>query len=172
MKLFVESLEEKTQANSGLFIIWMIIAGVSLFLTVLVFIPLSVIVNRSREEVLGLFLDIKEKKIKSLYSKCENFINNLQIGEEDDVDSIDDLDKANEDDPLDSKIRKRKRKFKNSSMNFKKICLALLLGRTEKHNKSLIFSSPLTQAHSPSKHTSSSTTLSRTSCSTPTHNSC
>lgn len=115
----------------------MIIAGVSLFLTVLVFIPLSVVVNRSREEVLGLFLDIKEKKIKSLYSKCENFINNLQIGEEDDVDSIDDLDRANEEDPLDSKIKKRKRKFKNSSMNFKKICLALLLGNSQSYPRNL-----------------------------------
>lgn len=97
----------------------MIIAGVALCLSMLIFIPLSVIVNRSREEILGLFLDIKEKKIKSLYSKCENFINNLQIGEEDDVGSLDDLDRMNEEDPLDSKMKKRKRKFKNSSMNFK-----------------------------------------------------
>ena len=34
----------------------------------------------------------------------------------------------NEEDPLDSKMKKRKRKFKNSSMNFKQICLFLLLG--------------------------------------------
>lgn len=112
-----------------MFIIWMIIAGISLFVSFIIFIPLSVIVNRSREEVLGLFLDIKEKKIKSLYSKCENFINNLQIGEEEDVGSIDEFDKINEEDPYDQKMKKKKRKFKNSSMNFKKIMLALLLGK-------------------------------------------
>lgn len=128
-EMYVDELEEKTLANSGMFIIWMIIAGISLFISFIIFIPLSIIVNRSREEVLGLFLDIKERKIKSLYSKCENFINNLQIGEEEDVGSIDDLDKINEEDPFDSKMKKRKRKFKNSSMNFKKICLALLLGK-------------------------------------------
>jgi len=116
---YVSELSDRTLSNSGLFIIWMIIAGVALCLSMLIFIPLSVIVNRSREEILGLFLDIKEKKIKSLYSKCENFINNLQIGEEDDVGSLDDLDRMNEEDPLDSKMKKRKRKFKNSSMNFK-----------------------------------------------------
>jgi hypothetical protein len=116
---YVSELSDRTLANSGLFIIWMIIAGVALCLSMLILIPLSVIVNRSREEILGLFLDIKEKKIKSLYSKCENFINNLQIGEEDDVGSLDDLDRMNEEDPLDSKMKKRKRKFKNSSMNFK-----------------------------------------------------
>lgn len=127
-EMYVEGLKEKTSANSGMFIIWMIIAGISLFVSFIIFIPLSIIVNKSREEVLGLFLDIKEKKIKSLYSKCENFINNLQIGEEEDVGSFDDLDKMNEEDPLDSKMKKRKRKFKNSSMNFKKICLALLFG--------------------------------------------
>lgn len=112
-----------------MFIIWMIIAGISLFVSFIIFIPLSVIVNRSREEVLGLFLDIKEKKIKSLYSKCENFINNLQIGEEEDVGSIDEFDKINEEDPYDQKMKKKKRKFKNSSMNFKNIMLALLLGK-------------------------------------------
>ncbi|EAS07526.3 PAS domain S-box protein (macronuclear) [Tetrahymena thermophila SB210] len=126
--MYVNELFNRTSATSAIFIIWMIIAGISLFVSFVIFIPLSIIVNRSREEVLGLFLDIKEKRIKNLYSKCENFINNLQIGEEEDIGSLDDIDKLNEEDPFENKLKKRKRKFKNSSMNFKQICLGLLSG--------------------------------------------
>ena len=46
------------------------------------------LVNKTKEEVLTLFLDIPENQIKLLYERCENFISNLQNGEEDEAASM------------------------------------------------------------------------------------
>lgn len=42
-------------------------------------------VNKTQEEILSMFLEIPDKTVKYLYNKSENFISNLQIGEEEDV---------------------------------------------------------------------------------------
>jgi len=47
-------------------------------------------VNKVKEEILKLFLEIPEKNVKVLYTKCENFIGNLQVGEDDEA--LSDLD--------------------------------------------------------------------------------
>ncbi|EGR33913.1 PAS domain S-box family protein [Ichthyophthirius multifiliis] len=105
--LFIFSLYNRTDLNNSIFIIWMIISGISLFLATLILIPLSIIVNQSKQEILQLFLDIKEKKVKTLYQKCESFVANLQLGEEDDVESSNDLDRQIDDDS-ESKNKRRK----------------------------------------------------------------
>jgi hypothetical protein len=65
-----------------------------------------------------LFLDIPEKTVKGLYNKCETFISNLQVGEDEDmVSEIDEeeLDKQhNEHETQDFIPRRRRKRFKNS----------------------------------------------------------
>ena len=89
----MEELDNKTLTETDVFFILVIMSAVALVLAIIILIPVLLVVNKTREEVLGLFLDIPEKTVKFLYSKCENFISNLQIGEEDELVSVDDLDK-------------------------------------------------------------------------------
>jgi len=67
---------------------------------------------------LSLFLDIPEKTVKGLYNKCETFISNLQVGEDEDmVSEIDEeeLDKQQNDHETQDFIpRRRRKRFKNS----------------------------------------------------------
>lgn len=109
----------------------LLISAIALILAMIVLFPVLLNVNKTREEVLSLFLDIPEKTVKSLYTKCESFISNLQVGEEDDV--VSELDeeefKQNEDDNLQEYTPKRKkRKFKNSGKSQRKFYLQFLLG--------------------------------------------
>lgn len=119
---YVRELEDRTDSQTD--VVAVIVSAVSLVLTILILIPVLMVVNSTREEVLGLFLDIPEKTVKYLYSKCENFISNIQIGEEDEVASLDDLDRHNGEgaggpDEVEEQFRQRRRrkKFKNSTMS-------------------------------------------------------
>ena len=49
--------------------------------------PVLIKVNKTREEVLSLFLDIPEKTVKSLYQKDESFLSSLQVEDEDEGNS-------------------------------------------------------------------------------------
>ena len=49
--------------------------------------PVLIKVNKTREEVLSLFLDIPEKTVKSLYQKAETFLSSLQVEDEDEGNS-------------------------------------------------------------------------------------
>lgn len=55
--------------------------NIGLFLLIIALISVS----RSQSEIVSLFLDIPDKTIRYLYHKSENFLTNLQIGEDDDL---------------------------------------------------------------------------------------
>jgi len=69
-----------------------------------------------------LFLDIPNRTVKILYNKCETFLSNLQIGEEDEMLSEieePELDKTQDDMNIATFIQKKKRRrFKNSGKGY------------------------------------------------------
>jgi PAS domain S-box-containing protein len=126
------------QLNS--FMIMLIASILVLLLALFALFVIFYQINKSREAVLSLFLDIPEKTVKSLFSKCETFITNLQIGEEEEawsqIDDEEDLDKTQQGESssnLHEFIPRKKRKhFKNSGRSqkaffFKFIVLAVLI---------------------------------------------
>lgn len=82
-------------------------------------------VNKVKEEIQKLFLEIPEKNVKLCYQKCENFISNLQVGEDDEaqseLDEISNKGDDQDDDISESRMRKRRRKAKNNNKNHKSI---------------------------------------------------
>ena len=52
----------------------LIVSIVSLVLAIIILFPILFKVYKTREEVLSLFLDIPEKTVKLLYTKCEIFL--------------------------------------------------------------------------------------------------
>lgn len=89
---YVKELEDRSNSKLSVFLIFLIIAGVLVILGVLTMIPCLWRVNKKKEEIMGLFFDIPEDNVKYLYSKCEKFISNLQVGEdEDEISEMDDV---------------------------------------------------------------------------------
>lgn len=116
---YVKELDDRTNSKLSVFLIFIIIAGVLVILGVLIMIPCLWRVNKQKEEILGLFFDIPEDNVKYLYSKCEKFISNLQVGEdEDEMSEMDDVsvnkNQAKEEDGAESVLRKRRKKFKTN----------------------------------------------------------
>ncbi|CAD8125809.1 unnamed protein product [Paramecium sonneborni] len=114
--LYAKGLTQKTKNKQSLEIILGISAGALGFgLLVLIIITLSV--NKIQEEILSMFLDIPDKTVKYLYNKSENFISNLQIGEDDDILSeLDELEKEElEELNRTLKSKRKKKKFKNTN---------------------------------------------------------
>ena len=65
-----------------------------LAIAIMVFVIGIVLINNLLIQSLIIFLDIPDKTIKYFYSKCENFISNLQLGEDEDtLSNYDDNDK-------------------------------------------------------------------------------
>jgi len=112
-------LNDKVSSKNTSFLLLLLGSIFALLLTILIAFPIFYQVNRSRLEILSLFLDIPEKTVKGLYNKCETFISNLQVGEEDEmISEIDDEElEKNQDDNngQDFITRKKRKKFKNSA---------------------------------------------------------
>lgn len=65
-----------------------------LAIAIMVFVIGIVLINNLLIQSLIIFLDIPDKTIKYFYNKCENFISNLQLGEDEDtLSNYDDNDK-------------------------------------------------------------------------------
>lgn len=131
-ELYTIELVDRTISKQHIFLILLLVSAGALVVALIVFFPVLQRVSKSREEVLRLFLDIPEKTVKGLYSKCENFISNLQVGEDDDMLSeIEDesfYEKAHEEAESGDFLARRKRKrFKNSGKNQKKLFLKLFI---------------------------------------------
>ena len=71
------------------------------------------------------------RNVKLLYQKCENFISNLQVGEDDEAMSeLEEMSKEAgdaDDDMPENRMRKRRKKSKNNNRNHKSI-LPIVLG--------------------------------------------
>lgn len=76
---YVVELADRTTQKKNTFMIFLIISAISLFLALLILIPMLHNVRKTKENVLCLFLDIPERSVKYLYSKCENFVSNMQV---------------------------------------------------------------------------------------------
>lgn len=117
-QLYVEELTSRSGTKVETFMIIRVMSGVTLILAMIILFPVLYKVNSTREEVLSLLLDIPEKVVKGLYTKCENFVSNLQVGEDDDmVSELEDesFEKVNDDsESQEFHPRKKRKKFKNS----------------------------------------------------------
>ena len=82
---YVQALDDRTTLKKVVFMIFLIISAVSIFFALIILIPVLINVNKAKENVLSLFLDIPEKTVKILFTKCETFVSNLQVGEDDDL---------------------------------------------------------------------------------------
>ena len=119
---YVTELYDRYDIIEIAFLVLILVPGCLLIVALTVLIPVFYKVNRSREEVLSLFLDIPDKTVKALYAKCETFITNLQLGDEDDMISEvaeESFEKQNEQASESNEYhpRKKRKKFKNSGAN-------------------------------------------------------
>lgn len=76
-----------------------------------------------------MFLDIPDKTVKYLYNKSENFISNLQIGEEEEVLSeMEELDKEEQEELNKTlKSKRKKKKFKNTNKDQRNYIFAFVI---------------------------------------------
>ncbi|CAD8213536.1 unnamed protein product [Paramecium octaurelia] len=103
--------------NVEIFFIFMIVSACSFFILLIILVMFIFQINQIQEQILQLFMEIPEKTVKYLYNKSENFISNLQVGEEEEVSS--DLSDEEQDEHKElSRTLKSKRKkkiFKNTN---------------------------------------------------------
>lgn len=129
---YVEGLNDRTTNKKTTFNMFLIISAVSIFFSVLILIPVLINVNKAKEAVLSLFLDIPEKTVRILFTKCETFISNLQVGEDDDLLSELDEDIVKKFTETDKKeefgLKKKRKKFKNSAKGQRKFFIIMIIG--------------------------------------------
>lgn len=130
-RYYVDALVDRTTQKIA-FTVFLIISAVSISLALVVLIPVLINVNKTKEVVLSLFLDIPEKTVKLLFTKCETFISNMQVGDDDDLMSEIDEDfmkKINEKDKKeDFGLKKKRKKFKNSGKGQRKFFIIMIIG--------------------------------------------
>jgi len=103
------------QSNSNQVIASLLLFIISTVLAFILIVPLMYAVRRSQDDILRLFLDISDKTIKNLQVKCENFLSNLQIGEEDIESELGDDEAHPDNEEQEFFVSRRKRKrFKDS----------------------------------------------------------
>ena len=122
--LYLSEFYQNTSSSIKTFQAILILSTMILFLSLALLIPFVYSGTKSQDQVLRLFLDIPEKTVKSLYTKCENFVSNLQIGdEEEEIGSemdADEMERQNEDPDAQGWLSKRRRKkFKNTRKSHK-----------------------------------------------------
>ncbi|CAD8065320.1 unnamed protein product [Paramecium sonneborni] len=118
----IDNLIQKTMEKISIFVVLLVvsISTISIGLFLLIIALLSV--SRSQSEIVSLFLDIPDKTIRYLYHKSENFLTNLQIGEDDDLMSENDENIDKEENAQLQKTLKSKRtkkKYKNANKEYK-----------------------------------------------------
>jgi len=128
---YVQALNDRT-SSKVYFMIFLIISAVSICLSLLILIPVLLNVNKAKENVLCLFLDIPEKAVKILFTKCEAFVSNLQVGEDDDLLSEieEGFSKQNKDKEKKEEfgLKKKRKKFKNTGNKQRKFFIIMILG--------------------------------------------
>ncbi|CAD8074133.1 unnamed protein product [Paramecium primaurelia] len=116
---FVLALDDRTTRQEKVEIIIITLSAIMLFMSLIIYSIAIILLAQMRLSILQLFLDIPEKTVKYFYSKCENYISNLQVGEDDEnVSFQEDLEEQAELNKT-LKSRKKKKKFINSNQNHK-----------------------------------------------------
>ncbi|CAD8110362.1 unnamed protein product [Paramecium sonneborni] len=132
---FKYNIESRAEILGGSVTAFLTAASIILFFQICLIVLFIIKIQVVNQAALQLFLDLNEKKIKSIYIKCENFITSLQVGDDDDDDFFSDNDEKEEENDNKEKEegdhllngRKKRRKFKNSNQHYKHQILALLL---------------------------------------------
>lgn len=62
-----------------------IVVSLTLFLSLLILVPVMLSGRYTKEEVVKLFLEVPDKIVKQLYTKSESFVTSFQIGEDEEV---------------------------------------------------------------------------------------
>ncbi len=70
-ELFVKELTQRTTSKQGTFMALLVLSAISITVAMCILFPVLIKVNKTKEEVLSLFLDIPENTVKVLYLKCE-----------------------------------------------------------------------------------------------------
>lgn len=132
---FIMNLFYVIDQKQTIFLILLILAVLLDFVAIVILIPLTLKVSNSKDKVLALFLDIPPGVLKKLCIKCENFLTNLQVGDEDDIESErseeimdDEFDREEDSDSEPAKVKKKKKrkKSKKSARGQKKFIFILV----------------------------------------------
>ncbi|CAK66138.1 unnamed protein product (macronuclear) [Paramecium tetraurelia] len=115
--MYANELRIKTQNNGETFLLILGVSAAAIGLGLIIMIIAMISVSKNQEEVLAMFLDLPDKTVKYLYNKSENFISNLQMGEDDEMMSeIDDGEKEEQEELNKTlKTKRKKKKFKNTN---------------------------------------------------------
>ncbi|CAD8157654.1 unnamed protein product [Paramecium octaurelia] len=127
--LYARGLTKKTTEKKETFLVILGISAGALGLGLLLLTIITLSVNKTQEEILFMFLDIPDKTVKYLYNKSENFISNLQVGEEEEVLSeLEELEKEElEELNRTLKSKRKKKKFKNTNKDQRNYIFAFFL---------------------------------------------
>lgn len=134
VEYYILELIDRVSLRKTAILIILIVSAMIILISLVLFFPLLIGVHKASEEVLSLFLDIPEKTVKNLYTRCENFISTLQLGEDEEIMSEgadEDLEKDddNEETSLTPETFRRKRKkFKNTGQSRRQVFIRFVLG--------------------------------------------
>ncbi|CAD8069136.1 unnamed protein product [Paramecium sonneborni] len=119
---FIDNLIDNTSNKYTTILILLLISVSSITIGILLIVIVMRSVYKSQTEIIKLFLNLPDKTIRFLYRKCENFLSNLQIGEDGDLTSENDsnIDNQNQEDQQQLqntlKTRRTKKKLKKNSI--------------------------------------------------------
>ncbi|KAL4432303.1 hypothetical protein ABPG74_011062 [Tetrahymena malaccensis] len=82
---FVTELDNWANNKSNLFLVLLILSIMLILVLLLIILPFYFWVTKSQKEVLTIFLEIPTPKVKKLFQKCENFVNQMQSGNDEEM---------------------------------------------------------------------------------------
>ena len=127
---FIQEIDKLLGQKEDKFMIILVIAILFICFGLLCLTPLLLKIESDKERILSFFLDISSRNVKSITAKCENFLTNLQVGDEDDLVSERSAIFSEEEDAEGVEVKKpkkkRRRKTKNSAKTQNKVLMGLV----------------------------------------------
>ena len=80
--LFLSELRDRIVENSTILLAMLLLSAFVLLLSLLVLLPLHSFALSAHHELLCVFLDVPINQVKRQFTRCEAFLNHLQVGEE------------------------------------------------------------------------------------------
>ena len=127
---FIDEIEKLLGQKEDKFMIILVISILFICFGLLCLTPLLLKIESDKERILSFFLDISSRHVKSITSKCENFLTNLQVGDEDDLVSERSAIFSEEEEVEGVEVKKpkkkKRRKTKNSANAQNKVLMGLV----------------------------------------------